>query len=275
LKLRAPAKINLFLHITGQRQDGYHTLQTLFQLLDYGDDIELEADASGRISLDCPGLELPPENNLAMRAAQALKIGAPEAAGARIHIRKRIPPGGGLGGGSSDAASVLLGLNRLWGLGLGLDTLARIGLSLGADVPLFVRGHSAWAEGIGEVLTPVELPPRWYLVLAPDCEVSTAEVFSHRELTRNTSPITIAAFFAGGTRNDCENVARKLYPEVDKALIWLEKFGRARLTGTGACVFAAFPAKADAEAAMQELPAGWNGFVAEGLNTSPTLPAFE
>jgi 4-diphosphocytidyl-2-C-methyl-D-erythritol kinase len=275
LKLRAPAKINLFLHITGQREDGYHTLQTLFQLLDYGDDIELEADASGRLSVDCPGLDLPLENNLAMRAAQMLRASAPGAAGAHIHIHKRIPPGGGLGGGSSDAASVLLGLNRLWGLDLSVETLARIGLSLGADVPVFVRAHSAWAEGIGEVLTPVELPPAWYLILVPDCEVSTAEVFSHRELTRNTSPITIAAFFAGGTRNDCENVVRELYPEVDKALNWLEKFGQARLTGTGASVFSAFSAKADAEAVMQELPAGWNGFVAEGLNTSPILSAFK
>jgi 4-diphosphocytidyl-2-C-methyl-D-erythritol kinase len=275
VKLLSPAKLNLFLHITGRRPDGYHTLQTLFQLLDFGDDIRLEANPTGTLSVTCPGLSLPPEQNLAWRAAAALKQHSGTDLGAHIAIDKRIPSGGGLGGGSPNAAAVLLGLNKLWRLGLTDEQLARIGLELGADVPVFVHGHSAWGEGVGELLTPVNLPPRWYLILAPECTVSTAEVFSHRELTRNTSPITIAAFFAAGGRNDCENVVRKLHPEVDKALIWLEKYGQARLTGTGACVFAAFASEADANAVERRLPAGWKGIVAKGLDRSPVLAALK
>ena len=275
MKLPSPAKLNLFLHITGRRADGYHSLQTVFQLLDFGDVIHFEPTRDGRVKLSCPGLDLPPGDNLAWRAAEALRQRAQGNPGVNLRIDKRIPAGGGLGGGSSNAATVLLGLNRLWKLGLPPEELARIGLTLGADVPVFVHGHSAWGEGVGERLTPVDLPPAWYLVIVPNCHVSTAEVFSHRQLTRNTSPITIAAFFAAGAHNDCENVVRELYPEVDKALIWLGKFGQARLTGTGACVFAAFASEADAEAAKQEIPAEWQGFVAGGLNQSPVLPALD
>jgi 4-diphosphocytidyl-2-C-methyl-D-erythritol kinase len=275
VNLPSPAKLNLFLHITGRRPDGYHLLQTLFQLLDIGDDIELEVNDRGRLSVECPGLALPAEQNLAWRAAAALQRHSGTGLGADIRIDKRIPTGGGLGGGSSNAATVLLGLNRLWELGLSEGELARIGLALGADVPLFVRGQSAWAEGVGERLTPVELPPAWYLIIAPDCEVSTAEVFASRELTRNTSPITIATFFAAGARNDCENVVRRLYPEVDNALIWLKKFGQAQLTGTGACVFTTFDSKVAAEIAFRQLPAGWRGIVASGLNRSPAVAALE
>jgi 4-diphosphocytidyl-2-C-methyl-D-erythritol kinase len=273
LELLAPAKLNLFLHITGRRADGYHELQTVFQLLDYGDSVEI-AEAAELI-LDCPGLDLPAEQNLAMRAARRLQALAGSPRGAAIRIRKRIPAGGGLGGGSSNAATVLLALNRLWQLNLETDELAAIGLELGADVPLFVRGHSAWAEGVGEQLSPLELPPRHYLVVAPDCTVTTAEVFSHRELTRNTAPITIATFFAGGGQNDCENVVRRLHPEVDKALNWLEKFAPARLTGTGACVFSSFDSSAQARAVQERLPAGWNSFIAAGLDRSPTLETLE
>jgi len=269
LQLLSPAKLNLFLHITGRRDDGYHELQTVFQLLDHCDTVDLSSSDGGAISLDCPGLDLAPEENLAWRAARLLQEHTACKLGASVRIAKRIPAGGGLGGGSSNAATVLLGLNRLWRLQLDLDELADLGLRLGADVPVFVRGHSAWAEGIGENLTALELPQKYYLVVSPRVAVGTAEVFSHRELTRNTSPITIAAFFEGGGRNDCQNVVRQLYPEVDKALIWLENFGQAQLTGTGACVFAAFDEKARAEELYRQLPGDWQGFVAAGINRSP------
>ncbi len=273
LELLSPAKLNLFLHITGRRADGYHTLQTLFQLLDFGDRVSVTASAGDGLEFSCPGLDLPDADNLALRAALLLRDATGSRRGAAIHIDKRLPDGGGLGGGSSNAATVLLALNRLWELGLAPTELADIGLQLGADVPVFVHGHSAWAEGIGELLTPVEIPLQHYLVVAPDCRVSTAEVFSRRELTRNTSPITIAAFFAEGGQNDCENVVRKLYPEVDNTLIWLGKFGPARLTGTGACVFLTFASREQAEEIQRQLPATWNSFIAGGLNRSPVLDA--
>ncbi len=271
LTLLSPAKLNLFLHITGRRPDGYHELQTVFQLLDFGDSISIEPAAD--LTLDCPGLDLPADANLALRAARRLQEATGSSQGASIRISKRIPAGGGLGGGSSNAATVLLALNQLWGLGLATDKLAALGLELGADVPLFIRGRSAWAEGVGEQLKPLEIPHRYYLVLDPGCPVSTTEVFSHRELTRNTAPITIATFFAGGGQNDCETVVRRLHPEVDKALNWLGKFSPARLTGTGACVFSSFDSCAQAEAVLDQLPAHWNGFVAAGLDRSPVLDA--
>ncbi len=273
LTLLSPAKLNLFLHITGRRDDGYHNLQTVFQLLDYGDTIRVSP--ADTLTLDCPGLELAAEDNLAMRAARLLQARSGTDRGAAVRIDKRIPAGGGLGGGSSNAATVLLALNHLWGLGMSRAELAVIGLELGADVPVFVNGHSAWAEGVGEQLTSLELPRKYYLVIDPGCTVGTAEVFSHRELTRNTAPITIAAFFAGGGQNDCENVVRRLHPEVDKALNWLGKFSQARLTGTGACVFSSFDSSAQAEAVNGQLPAHWNSFVAAGLNRSPTLDCLE
>ena len=268
LQLPAPAKLNLFLHINGRRRDGSHDLQTVFQLLDLSDDIEMEVADGPDIRLDCPGLDLPIEENLAWRAAQLLQRHIRGQAGARIRIRKRIPVGGGLGGGSSDAASVLRGLNRLWGAGLREDELAALGKRLGADVPVFVRGRSAWAAGTGERLAPIALPPRHYLIIAPDCEVSTAKIFAHRELTRDTAPITMPAFLKGVGRNDCEQVVRRLYPPVDAAMKWLEKFARPRLTGTGACVFADFSQEAAAEAVRQRVPEPWRSFVAKGLNRS-------
>ncbi len=271
LTLLSPAKLNLFLHITGRRSDGYHELQTVFQLLDYGDTITIEA--SDTLSLECPGLALPAEDNLALRAALRLQQESGSDQGAAIHIHKRLPAGGGLGGGSSNAATVLLALNQLWELKLSTAALCELGLELGADVPLFIEGNSAWAEGVGEHLSPLELPHRDYLVVHPGCSVATAEVFSDRELTRNTAPITIATFFAGGGQNDCESVVRRLHPKVDKALNWLGKFSPARLTGTGACVFSSFDSCAQAEAVLAQLPAGWNGFVAAGLNRSPVLDA--
>ncbi len=269
LTASAPAKLNLFLHITGRREDGYHELQTLFQLLDFGDTLHFETTNDGELTLEGPDLGIAPADNLIVRAARLLQAGS--TAGARIRLEKRIPAGGGLGGGSSDAATTLLALNHLWQLGHSNESLQAMGRELGADVPVFVAGHSAWAEGVGERLTPVELPESWYLVICPDCHIATGEIFSRPELTRNTPPITIAAFFAGGSRNDCQTVVRDLYPEVDNALIWLDKVGDARLTGTGACVFASFHSRAEADAVQQQVPAGWTAFVARGLNRSPVL----
>jgi len=268
--LLSPAKLNLFLHILGRQPDGYHRLQTLFQLLDWGDSLRFEVDQSGAVTLDSEGLDIPAEDNLIVRAARLLQRGS---LGARITLVKRIPAGGGLGGGSSNAATTLLALNHLWELGHSRAELMRLGRGLGADVPVFVRGRTAWAEGVGELLTPVVLPPAWYLVITPDCHVSTGEIFSHRELTRNTSPIKIAAFFEGTSQNDCQDLVRRLYPEVDKALIWLANFGEARLTGTGASVFASFGSRAEAETALRQMPGTWTGTVARGLNESPVLTA--
>ena len=275
LRLPAPAKLNLFLHITGRRADGYHTLQTLFQLLDYGDELGFAARADGELRLLDPLPGVPDDDNLVLQAAHALRRATGCALGADIALLKRLPAGGGLGGGSSDAATALLGLNQVWGLGLDLDTLAAIGLQLGADVPVFVRGRSAWAEGIGEQLTPVDLDFAWYLVLCPDCQVATAKIFAHRELTRGALPITIRAFLGQGGENHCQPVAEKLYPDVKKARQWLEQFASARMTGTGACVFSRFDSEARARAVLAEKPGEWRGFVARGVNRSPTHTALE
>ena len=223
--------------------------------------------------MSCPGLELQTRQNLVWRAAQQLQQHTGCTMGARIVIEKRIPVGGGLGGGSSNAATTLLALNQLWQLNLQPTELAQLGLALGADVPIFVHGHSAWAEGVGEQLHTLALEESWYVVLAPDCTVSTAEVFSSQQLTRNTPPIRIAAFLAQGGSNDCEKVVRKLYPAVDNALNWLGKFGKARLTGTGACVFARFHSEQQARAVYQQFGHNRAGFIARGINHSPVLNA--
>ena len=272
LTLLSPAKLNLFLHITGQRGDGYHELQTLFQLLDWGDRLQFKSNNSGEISLHGADLGIPAEQNLIVKAAQALPRNSGNQ-GVSIHLEKRIPEGGGLGGGSSNAAATLLAMNYLWNLQLGDKALQKIGAKLGADVPVFVAGHTAWAEGIGEFLTPVELPETWYLVIAPGCHVSTAEIFSNEQLTRNTSPIKMAAFFEGNSRNDCQQLVRNLHKEVDNALNWLDNFGTAKLTGTGACVFASFDDEQAATSALSQLPESMSGFVARGINTSPVLNA--
>ena len=266
LTLLSPAKLNLFLHITGRRDDGYHLLQTLFQLLDWGDTLEFHSDHSGQLRLEAPGLDIPPHENLILRAARLLQR---DSLGASIILKKRIPTGGGLGGGSSNAASTLLALNHLWQLDLPPAELQSLGATLGADVPVFVGARSAWAEGIGEILTPVDLPERWFLILVPACHVSTAEIFSQRQLTRNTSPIKLAAFFEGDTRNDCQELVRRLYPEIDKALNFLDNFGEAKLTGTGACVFASFDSESEASAAGHQTPSKWHAIVARGVNKSP------
>lgn len=273
LTVPAPAKLNLFLHVTGRRADGYHTLQTLFRLLDHGDLLHFDPRPDGRIELSpaLPGLAT--DDNLIVRAARQLQRHTGCRAGADIRLEKRLPMGGGIGGGSSDAATALLALNQLWGLQLTLGELATLGVGLGADVPVFVAGRSAWAEGIGEQLTPFELPERHYLVVIPPCQVATAEIFSSEALTRNTSPIRMAAFHGLAGRNDCEPVVRKLYPQVAHALDWLEQFAPSRMTGTGACVFAEFDDRAPAERLLKQLPANYGGFVAKGVNHSPTHTA--
>ena len=263
LSLLSPAKLNLFLHITGRREDGYHQLQTLFQLLDWGDQLHFMPNDSGAITLDGCDLDIPLEENLIFRAARLLQRGT---LGARITLDKKIPAGGG---GSYKAATTLLALNHLWDLGMPLSQLQALGAELGADVPVFVGAHTAWAEGIGEILTPVDLPERWFLILVPDCHVSTAEIFSHQQLTRNSPAIKMAAFFEGDSRNDCQQLVRRFYPEVDNALKKLENFGEARLTGTGACVFASFGTAAEARAAQRQMPREWTSIVARGINESP------
>jgi len=287
LSLPAPAKLNLFLHIIGRRQDGYHELQTVFQLLDFGDTVELRSRDDGRIcrSRAIPGVA--EDDDITLRAARALKRAAGTQLGADIGVHKRLPLGGGLGGGSSDAATVLHGLNRLWKLGLGGADLARIGLTLGADVPVFVAGDSAWAEGVGERLQPVMLAPLWFLVIDPGVRVSTAAIFGAPELTRNTAPVTIRDLLPGGhfehipelsphvllerTGNDCEPVVRSLDPQVERVLDWLAGHGRARMTGTGGCVFACFATREEAEQAMSDRPGDCSAFVARGVGRSPLL----
>ncbi|TWC30233.1 4-diphosphocytidyl-2-C-methyl-D-erythritol kinase [Pseudomonas sp. SJZ079] len=268
LTLPAPAKLNLMLHILGRRADGYHELQTLFQFLDHGDELTFAPRADGQIHLhtDIPGV--PHDSNLIVRAARQLQQQANCSRGADIWLNKRLPMGGGIGGGSSDAATTLLGLNHLWQLDWSEDRLAELGLSLGADVPVFVRGRAAFAEGIGEKLTPLELSEPWFLVAIPQVLVSTAEVFSDPELTRDTPPIKVRSLLEGGGHNDCQPVVQKRYPEVRNALILLNKFVQARLTGTGACVFGSFPNRDDADKVARQLPATLPSFVAQGRNIS-------
>ncbi len=272
LTLLSPAKLNLFLHITGRRGDGYHELQTLFQLLDWGDWLGFTPNHSGKITLEATGLDISLTDNLIYRAAKLLQR---DSLGAHITVEKHIPAGGGLGGGSSNAATTLLALNHLWQLRLGQPELQAIGATLGADVPVFVGGRTAWAEGIGEVLTSVDLSERWYVIITPPCHVSTGQIFSHLQLTRNTSPIKMAAFFEGYSRNDCQELVRRLYPDIDAVFHWLEGFAEARLTGTGASVFASFGTKAEAGVVLQQLPHQWTGISAKGLNVSPVIAFIE
>ncbi|MGI9276097.1 MAG: 4-(cytidine 5'-diphospho)-2-C-methyl-D-erythritol kinase [Endozoicomonas sp.] len=280
LTLPAPAKLNLFLHITGRRPDGYHSLQTLFQFVDYGDELVFSAHDRLELVSDIPGLKS--DDNLIMKAARLLQEKTGSSAGVRIQLNKRLPMGGGLGGGSSDAATTLVGLNYLWNLRLSEDELAELGLQLGADVPVFVRGRAAFAEGVGEILTPVEPEEHWYLVLAPDCHVNTAKMFAHEELTRDTPVITVCAALdtlhgsdtTTQCRNDFEPLVRGLYPEVDKWLTLLDNAGnssagQAAMSGSGACVFAPYISREQAEATKTLIGSDVNGFVARGVNRSP------
>lgn len=265
----APAKLNLFLHVTGRRADGFHDLQTMFQLVDLCDELTISTRADGRIVRVPPPSDpllasLSDEDDLTVRAARLLQQASGTAQGASIHVDKRIPAGGGLGGGSSDAASVLRALNEQWGLRWPVERLAELGLQLGSDVPVFVHGRNAFASGRGEQLTPVDLPDRWFLIVHPGVAVATREIFAAPDLTRDTAPLTIRALPPGGGRNDCEPVVRARYPEVARALDHLAAHG-ARLTGTGACVFTAFEDRAAAEAVARDLPAEWRHFVVRGL----------
>ncbi|KFC12175.1 4-diphosphocytidyl-2-C-methyl-D-erythritol kinase [Trabulsiella guamensis ATCC 49490] len=265
----SPAKLNLFLYITGQRPDGYHTLQTLFQFLDYGDTITIEPRQDGQLRLLTPVDGVPDEQNLIIRAARRLIDAAPAGSGADISIDKRLPMGGGLGGGSSNAATVLVALNHLWSCGLSGDELAARGLTLGADVPVFVRGHAAFAEGIGEVLTPVDVPEKWYLVAHPGVSIPTPVIFGDPALPRNTPVRSIETLLKCEFANDCEVIARKRFREVDAALSWLLEYAPSRLTGTGACVFAEFDTESAARQVLEQAPEWLHGFVARGMNTSP------
>lgn len=265
----APAKLNLNLHIVGRRDDGYHLLQSAMQFIDLSDELRFFTRPEGAIERVQGPSEVPAEFDLVVRAARKLAENAGKNLGVAIELTKRIPMQAGLGGGSSDAATVLVALNELWGLGLSIDELAEIGVRLGADVPLFIRGQAAWVEGIGERLTPMDYPETIFVLIKPSVAVSTAEIFQASELTRNSPITTIRAFLAGGGRNDCTSTVRRRYPEVAEALDWLSKFAPARLTGTGACVFAAVANMESAKGVIAQVPARWSGFVVRGLNRSP------
>ncbi len=272
MTVKSVAKLNLFLHVTGRRGNGYHELQTVFQLIDLHDSLTFtvpEDAPSGSLALHSAQPDLPLDDNLVLRAAALLRehCAMPQAS-ADIQLVKRIPMGAGLGGGSSNAAATLKALNSLWQCGLDTEQLCRLGLRLGADVPLFIKGRTSWGSGVGEVLVPIELPAAVFLVIWPGVTVSTAEIFSHPELTRNSPTIRIADFLAGSCRNDCEMVVRKLYPQVDQALNWLSQFGPARMTGTGSSVFAKFSDSSEAQALLTRLPKSYQGFVVKSLNHS-------
>jgi 4-diphosphocytidyl-2-C-methyl-D-erythritol kinase len=255
--------------VVGRRQDGYHLLQTALRFIDYGDELSFSVRADGAIRRTTPMAGVPAEQDLSVRAAQALQRETGCREGADIGIVKRLPMGGGLGGGSSDAATTLIALNRLWRTGVTRDRLQQLALTLGADVPVFVFGKNAFAEGIGERLQALPLPPAWYLILVPELTVSTAEIFSAAELTRNTNAITIAAFSVGQGHNDLEPVVCRRYPQVARHLEWLHRYGDARMTGSGACVFCAFDSEEHACRVLSELPADMRGFVARGLDRHP------
>jgi 4-diphosphocytidyl-2-C-methyl-D-erythritol kinase len=273
LRLPAPAKLNLFLHVVGRRADGYHLLQTVFRLIDLCDWISIAPRDDGEIRLaaELPGV--PAHQNLVVRTARLLQSEAGVSQGATLGIEKRIPLGGGLGGGSSDAATTLVGLNRLWGAGLPDAALARLALKLGADVPFFLLGRNAFAEGVGERLTPLALDPAWYVVMTPRVGVSTAEIFAAPELTRDAKPIKITAFFKGFGRNDLEPVVCARYPEVAEHLAWLRAFGDARMSGSGSSVFAEFGSEAEARAVVARIPEGMRGFAVRGLDRHPLFEA--
>ena len=265
----APAKLNLFLHITGRRPDGYHLLQTVFQFLDYADQLAFNITDNGKVMRMTPLPGVDESDDLTVRAAILLRAETKTKKGVEIYLNKSIPVGAGLGGGSSDAATTLLVLNELWGTNLERARLMELGLQLGADVPVFVAGHAAWAEGVGEILTPIELKESWYAVMVPPVQVATQRVFEELGFTAYGPPIKIRDFHAGRVRNDLEAVVRRCYPDVDRALQWLAQFGKARMTGSGACVY--LPVKDQGEGAqiVARRPEWLEGFVARGVNRHP------
>lgn len=265
----SPAKLNLFLYINGRTENGYHELQTLFQFVDHGDELTIQANHSGDVTIS-PEIEgVPLQDNLIWKAATALQNYAHCSFGAHIELHKVLPMGGGIGGGSSNAATTLVALNYLWQLNLTDDELAEIGLKLGADVPVFVRGFSAFAEGVGEKLSPANPEEKWYLVVRPNVSIATADIFRHPDLTRNTPKRDLETLLNTPSVNDCEKIVRMLYPEVDKQLSWLLQYAPSRLTGTGSCVFAEFSSKSEAETILAQLSDKVSAFVAQGRNISP------
>ncbi len=277
ITLPSPAKINLFLKILGRREDGYHELQTVFQLLSLSDILHFRRLPAG-IRIDCPGLDIPPTDNLVYQAAVLLQEATGVEQGVHVDIEKVIPDGGGLGGGSSNAATALCGLNLLWDCGCSVQELMDMGQILGADVPVFIAGHTAWGQGIGEQLTSLELPDQHYLILNPGCHVSTQEIFTHEDLTRDSSPSTIARFLEQGPAlsdlgNDCEPLVRRLFPEVSEALGWLSQWGTAKMTGTGSCIFLAIPTQEMGEEILLQVPPKWQAYVTSGTNRSVMLRA--
>jgi 4-diphosphocytidyl-2-C-methyl-D-erythritol kinase len=268
----APAKLNLFLHVVGRRTDGYHLLQTVFRLIDLVDWIEFAPRADDAIHLAEPLPGVPEESDLTVRAARLLQEAAALRSGVTIRVEKRIPIGGGLGGGSSDAATTLIALDALWGTGFSRTALSELGLRLGADVPFFLLGRNAFAEGIGERLTALDLDPAWYVVITPQVAVSTREIFGSRELTRDTKPLKMQAFFAGLGRNDLEPVVCRRFPQVARALEWLKGHGDARLSGSGSSVFAAYQTEAEARAVVARIPGEWRGVAVRGLDRHPLAP---
>ncbi|MZI91602.1 4-(cytidine 5'-diphospho)-2-C-methyl-D-erythritol kinase [Vibrio sp. CAIM 722] len=273
----SPAKLNLFLYINGQRDNGYHELQTLFQFLDYGDELAITPNQSGEITITPEIAGLPLESNLIWQAATALQTQTNTALGADIQLNKVLPMGGGIGGGSSNAATALVALNLIWQTNLSDDQLAEIGLALGADVPVFVKGFAAFAEGVGEKLSQVEPEEKWYLVIRPNVAISTKDIFTHPDLTRNTPKRGLSTLLESPYENDCEKIVRLLYPEVDKKLFWLLQYAPSRLTGTGSCIFAEFSSEQEATAVLAKLVDNVSAFVAQGRNISPlkeTLAAY-
>jgi 4-diphosphocytidyl-2-C-methyl-D-erythritol kinase len=269
ITLPSPAKLNLFLHILDRREDGYHNLQTLFQLLDYGDQLSFSANKQSEINITSNIEAVAPRDNLVFKAATALQQATDCKWGCDIELDKKLPMGAGLGGGSSNAATTLVGLNSLWQCNLSLDQLAEIGGELGADIPVFVKGFSAFAEGIGDKLTPISLDEFCYLVVTPKIKVSTEQIFCHSELTRNASAIKIRALSEELYRNDCQSVVETLYPQVKQVLDWLQRYGNPLMTGTGASVYCRFDSEQEAKQAQKTVPTSWNSFVAKGVNQSP------
>ena len=269
LSLPAPAKLNLFLHINGRRADGYHELQTVFQFLDWTDTLHYSLRHDQQLTLT-PEIEgVSSEDNLIIKAARLLQQHTGCGLGADIQLEKRLPMGGGIGGGSSDAATTLLALNQLWQCQLSHSELATLGVSLGADVPIFIYGKAAFAEGVGEQLQTVTPAENWYLVIRPDVAISTAEIFNHPTLTRDTPKFKIDQLDSASLRNDCEKTVCALYPEVEKALRWLLEYAPSRMTGTGSCVFGCFTTQDAARNALAQLPQGMTGYIAQGCNLSP------
>lgn len=270
-----PAKLNLFLYINGRREDGYHELQTLFQFLDFSDQLTVTINNSGNITLENQLDNVVLEDNLIFRAAKLLQQYTQTSLGASLSIEKKLPMGGGVGGGSSDAATTLVALNYLWQTNLSLSQLAELGLKLGADVPIFVHGKAAFAEGVGEKISYCEPDEKYYVVLKPNVAISTAKIFQDPKLPRNTPKRSLSQLLADDYTNDCEKVVRDHYPEVEQAIQWLVQYAPTRLTGTGACIFAEFDSQDAAIAVYQQRPTHLSGFVAKGVNRSPLYLALE